>query len=440
MRIAVIGGGPAGCAAAFTLRSARHSVVVFEQHAQIGGRTESVRYPDGVIVDSGAGFFTQYYPVLRRLVRAVGLASDVVELSRTAGLTRDGRLQKLALGSVRSFARFSHARTADKLRVAALIASQYARRWSVDLAAPEALVRHDDRSLAMVEQRIGSHAFQVFIRPSIEPFWYTACADVSLALGLALHARFATTRFYTLRNGMDTLCRALVDDCERRTGTKVIAIRDAAARGLDVEATSGGGAAAERFDRVVIATTADAAATMTRALPPACVAPEQRAFLETVRYAPNVHLTYLAPQVPGLSDLSLVSACEPRRHPIAAVGFHGQKYPGAAFHERGDEIVSVYSADFAFEQLRSSGAAAAETAWALAREVCPALPPRARLVHTAVRELAVPIHAVGRYRAAAAFLARQRPPVVFAGDYLATATIEGALRSGVRAAGAVTAP
>lgn len=41
---------------------------------------------------------------------------------------------------------------------------------------------------------------------------------------------------------------------------------------------------------------------------------------------------------------------------------------------------------------------------------------------------------MGRYRLAARFLAEQRPPVVFAGDHLATATIEGAIHTGQCAA------
>lgn len=51
-----------------------------------------------------------------------------------------------------------------------------------------------------------------------------------------------------------------------------------------------------------------------------------------------------------------------------------------------------------------------------------------------VRRHALPIPEVGRYRLSAALDAKQGGAVVFAGDFLATGTVEGALRSGMRAA------
>lgn len=50
------------------------------------------------------------------------------------------------------------------------------------------------------------------------------------------------------------------------------------------------------------------------------------------------------------------------------------------------------------------------------------------------------MHAVGRYREAVAFQQQQLQPgraVYFCGDYLATATIDGAIATGQAAAGAL---
>jgi hypothetical protein len=46
----------------------------------------------------------------------------------------------------------------------------------------------------------------------------------------------------------------------------------------------------------------------------------------------------------------------------------------------------------------------------------------------------MPVRAVGRYRGAARFLREQSAPIVFAGDYLPTAMIEGAWRTTICAA------
>ena len=40
MKMVVIGGGPAGCAAAYTLRKAGHEVRLFEAADCVGGRTK----------------------------------------------------------------------------------------------------------------------------------------------------------------------------------------------------------------------------------------------------------------------------------------------------------------------------------------------------------------------------------------------------------------
>ena len=69
-----------------------------------------------------------------------------------------------------------------------------------------------------------------------------------------------------------------------------------------------------------------------------------------------------------------------------------------------------------------------------------ALPTAAHGRHVIRHQEAIPLHAVGRYRAAATFAAQQSGPVVFAGDYLATATVDGALASGVAAADALQVP
>jgi oxygen-dependent protoporphyrinogen oxidase len=52
MRAAVIGGGPAGCAAAYTLRKQGCEVVLLEAQDHVGGRTSQVER-DGFSLGSG---------------------------------------------------------------------------------------------------------------------------------------------------------------------------------------------------------------------------------------------------------------------------------------------------------------------------------------------------------------------------------------------------
>ncbi|MEZ4658229.1 MAG: FAD-dependent oxidoreductase [Caldilineaceae bacterium] len=72
--------------------------------------------------------------------------------------------------------------------------------------------------------------------------------------------------------------------------------------------------------------------------------------------------------------------------------------------------------------------------WAQARVVAPQMFPLAEadVVHYHRWEWAVPIMHPGHYRNLAAF--QQKPPVVFAGDWMNEACVEGAVRSGEAAA------
>jgi len=72
--------------------------------------------------------------------------------------------------------------------------------------------------------------------------------------------------------------------------------------------------------------------------------------------------------------------------------------------------------------------------WQRGRELMPELPSSAICVAVFSRKNAIPIPEVGRYRLAVEADKSQRAPIVFCGDYLATSTVEGAMRSGMRAA------
>ena len=258
------------------------------------------------------------------------------------------------------------------------------------------------------------------MRPGVEPFWYFSCAEVSRALLLALQARAPSARFFTMRDGMDTICSRLVAALEVRTGSAVRAIERTGAQ-LRVDG--------EHFDEVVVATTASVARALVAAedQPPAL-----RALLATQRYVPNVHAVFRVPRAscPGESARF---PCGPGTFPVAAIAFNSHKHQGTL--PDADELVSVFlSAAESARLLHASPADVFARAWTLARELCPTLPTHATPFRCIARHEAIPVHEVGRYRLASDALRLQRGPLVFAGDFLATATVEGALRSGQRAA------
>ncbi len=419
-RVAVIGGGPAGCGAAHRLTAAGRDVVLFEREDEVGGRTRSWRNGDAVI-DSGAGFFTNFYPSLAELITATGLDDEVVTLSRANTLVHDGEVAPLSMGVTASFLQFPFVSMGGKLRMAAHTASATARHRSLDLSSPESLAPFDDRSITDEAVAVlGREVYEFLIRPGIEPFWYFACEDVSRSLFLALHARAATARFFTLRDGMGSLAPRLAQASEVRTATAV----------ERVERAPGGGALVdgEAFDAAIVATTASTATRIAGAALPDPV----RDFVAGRTYVANTHAAFRIPRADAPPE-SARFPCGPGEHVVAAVACNSHKQQGSIPDD--EEIVSVFLGAAASAELAGEPAdVAAGRAWELGRVFCPELPEDAELVAAIARAEAIPVHAVGSYREAAAAQAAQEPPVAVAGDHLATATVDGALASGRRAA------
>ena len=73
MRVAVIGAGYAGLAAAESLRRAGTEVVVLEGLVRVGGRVWSDRLSNGGVIERGAEFVTRGYETMERYAAELGL-------------------------------------------------------------------------------------------------------------------------------------------------------------------------------------------------------------------------------------------------------------------------------------------------------------------------------------------------------------------------------
>jgi predicted NAD/FAD-dependent oxidoreductase len=132
--------------------------------------------------------------------------------------------------------------------------------------------------------------------------------------------------------------------------------------------------------------------------------------------------------------MSALFPCGPGVQPVAALSFHGPK--GQRAGDR--EVMSVFLGEAESRRCRLlDDTALYAHARALADQLLPGVAAGAEPFALVRRDEAIPVHAVGRYRMAAALERQQSGPVVFAGDYLATATVDGALRTGLAAAAAL---
>lgn len=102
MRVAVVGAGIAGLAAAHQLRRGGLEAVVFEAGASAGGVARTV-WRDDFLVDLGPNTLVAREPALLAVIDRLGLREEVVEAPREAAVryvVRDGRLVPLPDGAL----------------------------------------------------------------------------------------------------------------------------------------------------------------------------------------------------------------------------------------------------------------------------------------------------------------------------------------------------
>ncbi|HET7795866.1 MAG TPA: FAD-dependent oxidoreductase, partial [Rhizobacter sp.] len=75
-RVAVVGGGWAGLAAAVEATRRGHQVTVYEMAPQLGGRARQVDFGDGVVLDNGQHILIGAYTQTLSLMRRVGVDID----------------------------------------------------------------------------------------------------------------------------------------------------------------------------------------------------------------------------------------------------------------------------------------------------------------------------------------------------------------------------
>ena len=204
-KIAVIGGGAAGCCAAWQLKQLEFDVELFEKESQLGGRTHTWRN-DELAINTGAGFFTNFYPLLWELFAELGMARLVVSNDKVITLCDKEQRYSFQVASVASFFRIPWLTLREKLRVIRFTVGLLLRKTQFDLMDPKCLARFDDQSISeFAKRKLGENVYDHLVRPAIEPYWYFSCENASAAMLMALQARSAgsTVLYPSRRYGSD---------------------------------------------------------------------------------------------------------------------------------------------------------------------------------------------------------------------------------------------
>jgi len=431
--VAVIGAGAAGLAAASALVDAGARVAVYEERSGPGGllRTDGV---DVARADVAVQLLGSYYRETFRLARAAGAASLLTRAPGRDALWRGGRSHPISYGSVASMAVSSALPTGLKLRLATKYVPFLRRsRGALDANEPAAAVGSglDRESIAEWGRReLGDDFVELLVYPQLAAYYGATPEETSAGFYHALAAAgMEQLEVYAVRGGAgelaDALARALVErGAAVRYGVEVTGVR-AGPAGVDVDTADG----VVHHEAAVLAVPAASARALAGLEGPA------GEWVDGVRAAPVASLTLVLDRPLGTGYFGLAfPRTEPPGERLAAICVQSEKAAGLPGGGRG-ALVLYPSPSYAAALVAASPREALE---ALLPAVEQAFPGLGRRVVRA-KLCRFPRGGTVFYPGYLGHLQRFDPSwlgprLALAGDYLVAPTVEGAVRSGLRAA------
>ncbi len=421
-RVAVVGAGWAGLAAAVHARRAGHDVRVYEMAPQPGGRARTVAV-DGLPLDNGQHILIGAYTATLELMRLVGADPDALLLRLPLQLRApDGRGLQLPAGAplpafVRGVLAADRWSVSERLRLLATAAGWLARGFE---CAPQL-------DVATLCRRLPAAVRRDLIEPLCVAALNTPAAEASARVFLrvlrdALFAGRGSSDLLLPRRGLDAL---LPQPAQRWLEANGVTLQPRRRVGSLARSGARWAVDGEPFDAVVLACSAAEAARLAQP-----VAPQWSATAAALRYEPivTVYLRTAAARLPQPINALATGPQAP-----AQFAFDLEQLGVAAGVS--SWVVSGAAAWLAAGLPALAEACRRQAAAVLGSAATPQPPP---LLHVAAERRATFRCTPGLQRPPAAIA----PGLVAAGDYVDgpyPATLEGAVRAGAEAVG-VLAP
>lgn len=428
--VAVVGGGPAGLAAAWRLAEVGCGVRVYEAASRVGGgfRTDAVA---GRGADVAVQLLSSDYTAALGLLNDMGLADRMVPSPGRDALWRDGRVHPLRYGSMRSMAASGALPAGLKIRLGLRYAPFLERRaGTLDLNDPGAADRLHTRTIAdWGAAEMGIDFVEWLAYPLLSAYYSVTPEETSAGFFHALARSGMGVEVVGARGGFG----ALAADMSAALARRGVEVRtDAAVREL-VPSAGGvrivtGDVAAEHEAVVVALPPGAAAALLPDLLPDLPLLAEAR-----VRSTAVLVLATRRPVDTGWFGLS-IPRTEPAGATLAAICVQAEKATDVVGPE-GGSLVLVPSPPVGERWAAADPGEILDEAMVGLGNVLPEASAdviEARLVRL---EDAVWLPGPDHFARLSAFRPASLPPwLALAGDYLVAPTVEGAVRSGLAAA------
>lgn len=431
-RIAVIGGGAAGLAAAWRLTTAGSRVTLFEGAAQVGGRGRS-DILEGCVVDTGAQLFGSGFSALFGIAREAGAGELLVRSPGRDAVLRNGRKHAIAYGSIPSMVTSSALPAGLKLKLGTRYVPfllRHARQLDASdpvAAGGDAL---DDASVAEWGAReLGADFVELLAYPLLGAYYGSTPERTSAALYHALARAGLEVSVYAVKGGTGALMRALADaaterGAEVRTGVPVTRVKCEVDGRVQVTADD----RSEAYDGAVIAVPAPQVKGLIDL--PAAIA----RWLDGVEHAPSAVLAVVLdrPLKADFFGLSVLRS-DPGVKDLVAVCVQEHKTPGLVPADRG--LLVCLGAPAANAALIADPEHGVRRMLTAVERIFPGMREQILRVKMYRHPYGYPVFYSGYLRHLRQFPESALPPgIALAGDYLVAPTIEGAIRSGLNAA------
>lgn len=428
MKIAVIGGGPAGCAAAYTLSKQGHDVELFEASDKVGGRTKQLRI-DGFNLATGALFLMGgIYPRTSAILKEMCLYKKLVKWGGKAQLAdKDDTRSPVSFVSLPSYLKIPALNLFDRMKLMSAGLKLYLSPGARNPFDGHQLAAYDDGEDLehWSRKHLGKNAYEYIVRPIMDFLYAVPAQWLSTPFPKAIIQQAHKMQLSVPPDGIGQVSEWLI---ERSKNAKVhlnsrVEQIERFKQGFRVRS----GRTEIEADALIVATEAFVAAGLLKDLIPESAA---KKLMETpyTDYA-HVAIGYEKNPWPDFpSDIVLpVGPGETRK--VGAIVLHSRRHPGSV--PKGGEVAGVYFntlplAHMSDEDIRREALEAAERAFGKA--------PKPKFVHLFRYDKGLTIARPGHYEKLDSVHPDMPKGICLAGDYFSQAGVEAAVFSGEQAA------